>query len=40
MVLDDDVERRFRQKLGRKGFRKGDISKVIEELIRKYLEVR
>jgi hypothetical protein len=38
IVLDDETEKEFRQKLGKEGFRKGDISKIVEKLIRNYLK--
>ena len=38
IVLDDDLEKRFRVKLAKEGFKKGDISKKIQELIEIYLK--
>ena len=38
IILDDEVERKFRIKLSRKGYKKGDFSKEIERLIKEDLK--
>ena len=38
IVLKDKIEKEFRQRLGKEGFRKGDISKMVEKLIEDYLK--
>ena len=38
IVIDDKIERKFRIKLSKKGFKKGDISKRIEKLIINYIK--
>ena len=38
IVLDDKIETRLRKKLGRIGFKKGDLSRYFENLIKKDLK--
>ena len=37
IILNDNIEKEFRIKLAKKGYKKGDISKRIEDLIKGYL---
>ena len=38
IVLDNKIEEKLRKKLGKNGFKKGDLSKYIEKLILNNLE--
>ena len=40
IVLDDEIEKKFRIHLAEQGYKKGDVSKEIERLIKKELKIK